>query len=279
MRLEILLTIFAGSQFLADTLVRNPGFLEWITLPENLHQGKSKEDLEGEFRAGAETGQSQVTWLNQLRRFRRREILRIGTRDMYLKVPTEQVVLELSSLADALTSAALANVWTRSAEAERKVPGDLGELAEHFCILAFGKLGGAELNYSSDIDLMGIFDVSPAFAGALGLDPTMLKYLFTWVMERVTLDLSDPTADQVNWFRPSPGLWITTKRPHLYGRFKPPSSFGPSPGTSVSVTPFSTVSALSSSGRGGGRTSSSPSKKCEKRPSSKEAAPQRQGWT
>jgi glutamate-ammonia-ligase adenylyltransferase len=195
MRLEILLTIFAGSQFLADTLVRNPGFLEWITLPENLHQGKSKEDLEGEFRAGAETGQSQVTWLNQLRRFRRREILRIGTRDMYLKVPTEQVVLELSSLADALTSAALANVWTRSAEAERKVPGDLGELAEHFCILAFGKLGGAELNYSSDIDLMGIFDVSPAFAGALGLDPTMLKYLFTWVMERVTLDLSMHTEE------------------------------------------------------------------------------------
>jgi len=195
MRLEILLTIFAGSQFLADTLVRNPGFLDWITLPENLHQSRSKEDLERELRAGANSGQSDLMWLNQLRRLRRREILRIGTRDMYLKVPTEQVMLELSTLADALTGAALSIVWTRSAEAERKVPGDLGELADHFCILAFGKLGGTELNYSSDIDLMAIFDVSPALAASLGLDSNMLKYLFTWVMERVTLDLSMHTEE------------------------------------------------------------------------------------
>jgi glutamate-ammonia-ligase adenylyltransferase len=105
------------------------------------------------------------------------------------------VALELSTLADALTDAALSNVWTRSAEAERKVPGDLGRLADHFCILAFGKLGGRELNYSSDIDLMGIFDGSPALAAGLGLDSSMLKYLFTWVMERVTLDLSMHTEE------------------------------------------------------------------------------------
>jgi glutamate-ammonia-ligase adenylyltransferase len=195
MRLEILLTIFAGSQFLADTLVRNPGFLDWITLPENLHQSKSKEDLEEELRAGAHGGQSHLMWLNQLRRLRRREILRIGTRDMYLKVTTEQAMGELSTLADALISAALRNVWTRSAEAERKIPGDLAELEENFCILAFGKLGGAELNYSSDIDLMGIFDSSPTRAADLGLEAGILKYLFTWVMERVSLDLSIHTEE------------------------------------------------------------------------------------
>lgn len=195
MRLEILLTMFAGSQFLADTLVRNPGFLDWISLPENLHQTRSREDLEGELRAAAHTGQGHLVWLNQLRRFRRREILRIGTRDMYLKVPTEQVMVELSTLADALASAALSNVWSRSAEVERKVPGDLGELADHFCILAFGKLGGAELNYSSDIDLMGIFDVSPTLAAGLDLESNVLKYLFSWAMERVTLDLSMHTEE------------------------------------------------------------------------------------
>ena len=195
MRLEILLTIFAGSQFLADALVRNPGFLDWITLPENLHQSRSKEDLQGELRAGANSGQGHLIWLNRLRRFRRQEILRIGTRDMYLKVSTGQVMLELSTLADAMTGAALSNVWARSAEAERKFPGDLSALADQFCILAFGKLGGRELNYSSDIDLMGIFDGSPTLAAGLGLDSSMLKYLFTWVMERVTLDLSMHTEE------------------------------------------------------------------------------------
>ncbi|HVO84564.1 MAG TPA: glutamate-ammonia-ligase adenylyltransferase, partial [Syntrophobacteria bacterium] len=195
MRLEILLTILAGSQFLADVLVRNPGFLDWITLPENLHQSGSKDNLQKELLAEAYGGISQLIWLNRLRRLRRREILRIGTRDMYLKVPTEQVMLELSTLADTLTSVALSNVWTRSAEAERNVPGDLSALADHFCILAFGKLGGRELNYSSDIDLMGIFDDSPTLAAGLGLESSMLKYLFTWVMERVTLDLSMHTEE------------------------------------------------------------------------------------
>jgi glutamate-ammonia-ligase adenylyltransferase len=191
-RLEILLNIFAGSQFLADTLIRNPGFLDWMIIPKILHQTRNREDLEQELLAAASGTQSHSGWLNQLRRLRRREILRIGTRDLYLRVPTEEITTELSTVAEALSQAALKWVWQRG---NKKVPGDVAKLENHFCILAYGKLGGHELNYSSDIDLLGIFDVPDHLAKDLGIEPGVLKYLFAWVMERVSLDLSMHTEE------------------------------------------------------------------------------------
>ena len=194
MRLEILLRVLSGSQFLADTLIRNPGFLDWVTIPENLHQIRKREELEKELRTAANGSRSHGGWLNQLRRFRRREVLRIGTRDMYLRVPTEEITLELSTLGDALIQATLTEVWSRS-EGGKKVHTDLGELENHFCILAYGKLGGGELNYSSDIDLLGVFDVSESLAHRLSLEAPVPKYIFSWIMERVSLDLSMHTEE------------------------------------------------------------------------------------
>ncbi len=69
----------------------------------------------------------------------------------------------------------------------------LGNLEEHFCILAFGKLGGRELNYSSDIDLVGVFDVPDGSGAKGGADPEAFKQLYANVMERVSLDLSRHT--------------------------------------------------------------------------------------
>ncbi|MCG6916562.1 MAG: glutamate-ammonia-ligase adenylyltransferase [Deltaproteobacteria bacterium] len=194
MRFELLLSILSGSQFLADTLIRNPGFLDWVIIPENLHQIRKREDIEQELGTAAEGSRSHGGWLNQLRRLRRREIMRIGTRDMYLRVPTQEITLELSILAEALIQAALTEVWARSEE-EKKVPSNLGDFNNCFCILAYGKLGGRELNYSSDIDLLGIFDVPDSMTQALGLDPPVLKYIYGWVMEKVGLDLSMHTEE------------------------------------------------------------------------------------
>ena len=194
MRLELLLSIFSVSQFLADTLIRYPGFLDWVIIPQNLHQMRKREDLEQELRTSAEVSRSHGGWLNQLRRLRRREIMRIGTRDMYLRVPTQEITSELSLLGEALIQAALTEVWARSEE-EKKVSGNLGELNNCFCILAYGKLGGRELNYSSDIDLLGIFDVPNSLLLSLDLDPAVLKYIFAWVMEKVSLDLSMHTEE------------------------------------------------------------------------------------
>ena len=186
MRLEILLNIFAGSQFLSDTLVRYPGFLDWVILPENLHGIRKRADIEAELEGSLSRPGSHEKWMNNLRRTWRREMLRIGARDMALGVPTQEVMLDLATVAEALVRMALRKVLEEIREAG-EIPDGVGNLQEHFCILAFGKLGGQELNYSSDIDLVGVFDAPR------GAEPEAFKQLYANVMERVSLDLSRHT--------------------------------------------------------------------------------------
>ena len=185
MRLEVLLSIFSGSQFLADTLVRNPGFLDWVIIPKILHKGRHKKDIEKELREAASGCRSHKEWLNKLRRLRRREILRIGTRDICMGISTERIMMELSSLAEAFAQVVLERVWGKVAGAD----GDNDEiegLKKRLCIMAFGKLGGSELNYSSDIDLMGICsDHETAGTGEH----------FNRVMENIRSDLSSHTEE------------------------------------------------------------------------------------
>ena len=119
-------------------------------------------------------------------------MLRIGARDMALGVPTQEVMLDLTTLAEALVRMALRKVLEEIREAG-EIPDGAGNLEEYFCILAFGKLGGQELNYSSDIDLVGVFDAPGGGAAKGGADPEVLKQLYANVMERVSLDLSRHT--------------------------------------------------------------------------------------
>jgi glutamate-ammonia-ligase adenylyltransferase len=143
-RLEILLSIFSASQFLADTLVRNPALLDDIGRSEVIQAPRSSAAIAEELGGIAAQCLEAAQWRDALRRFRRREILRIGARDICLGTPTQRIMEELSDLAEGVITAALARI--RGAVAGK----------DRLCIIAFGKLGGRELNYSSDIDLMGL---------------------------------------------------------------------------------------------------------------------------
>jgi glutamate-ammonia-ligase adenylyltransferase len=189
MRLDILLNIFSGSQFLADTLIRNPGFFEWVIIPEILHNMRKKKDIEEELRT-AGSGEHRE-WLNKLRRMRRREILRIGTRDLYLGIPTCEIITELSVLVDAFIQVVLekAMEWIGSEGAP-----DIPLSENRFCVMAMGKLGGNELNYSSDIDLIGLWDDSGSF-GNSDQDHFAFKAYYGRVMAQVRADLSEHTDE------------------------------------------------------------------------------------
>jgi glutamate-ammonia-ligase adenylyltransferase len=194
MRLEILLGLFSGSQFLADTLIRNPGFLDWVMDPDLLHKMRNLQELEEELSRVAALCSSHGEWLNRLRRFRRREILRIGTRDLCLGVPIREVMADLSTLAEGTVRVALDRVWGQVRNSG-KAPDSAEPLESRFCVLAFGKLGGSELNYSSDIDLLGIGDdlAQPAdLQGARGDD---LRSLFSRAMGSLSSDLSAHTEE------------------------------------------------------------------------------------
>ena len=177
-RLEILLAIFAGSQFLSDTLIRNPEFFVWATSPESVWQRRSGADYRHTLEELRRSAADHRAWLNELRRFRKQEILRIGTRDICLNVAIRDVMAELSALAGEIVRQATTAIFDRLDLAE--------EARERFCVLAFGKLGARELNYSSDIDLMGVYEPAPA-------PPSREDDLrqFSAVMKHLRSDLSD----------------------------------------------------------------------------------------
>ncbi|MFP4179216.1 MAG: glutamate-ammonia-ligase adenylyltransferase [Spirochaetaceae bacterium] len=159
-RLEILLRIFAASQFLADLLMKNPVFFSEVTDPGKIRNPLEYDDFYSELmeiRSRCSQEDSD-TWRRKLRMFRHRHILRIGSRDICYGAPLEEVLGELTGLADGV----LQNVL------EYRFP----HTAHTLCIFAFGKLGGKELNYSSDIDLVIIHDpeVSPKDGNMLNED-------------------------------------------------------------------------------------------------------------
>jgi glutamate-ammonia-ligase adenylyltransferase len=182
-RFEILLGIFSRSQFLAETLIRNPEFLDWATAPENLQRTRRRSELEDELRSLSHRTAGAAAWLDALRRVRRRELLRVGTRDMCLKAPAAEVLEELSTVAQASIGVVLERVWM---ELLLGSPGEAAGCPSRFSILAFGKLGGGELNYSSDIDLLGLYDDA---------SPPAERRLFALAMERLSAALSRHTVE------------------------------------------------------------------------------------
>ncbi|MEJ2664673.1 MAG: hypothetical protein P8107_11620 [Spirochaetia bacterium] len=180
-RLDILLTLFSVSHFLSDTLIRYPVFFEWVTQPEQLHSVRTLQALKTELSALSKAQLTENGWKTELRRFRKREILRIAIRDICLEKPLAEIILELSRLAQVIINTALTRIWTARGKSERS-------LREHFCVMAFGKLGGNELNYSSDIDLLAFFDDSAAM-------PANAVQTFSAVFEALIQVLDQHTSE------------------------------------------------------------------------------------
>lgn len=140
--LEILATIFAGSQFLTEILLRTPALLEVLTNRVELAHQKSAVDFQSEAERALEN-LSFAEQLDSLRRYQRGELLRIGASDLLDLYDLTAVTAQLSYLAEGLARACLRAASARS-----------GIDPAGFVVLAMGKLGGTELNYSSDIDLL-----------------------------------------------------------------------------------------------------------------------------
>ena len=164
-RLQWLLTIFGYSHFLSEELLQHP---EWILDVSDLYRVLSVAEYRdrlltllarrhASFSVTPESGRATAL---DLALFRRQEMLRIVLRDVLNLATLSEIAEELSNLADAILHMALASVI---AEAGRRFglpscPASTGSVAPcGFSVIALGKLGGRELNYSSDIDLMFLY--------------------------------------------------------------------------------------------------------------------------
>ncbi|MBN1912408.1 MAG: bifunctional [glutamate--ammonia ligase]-adenylyl-L-tyrosine phosphorylase/[glutamate--ammonia-ligase] adenylyltransferase [Pirellulales bacterium] len=153
--LPTLLQIFSTSQHLADLLVADPESFDllWLTDGQPLARRKMVEELAAE----VDSLDREEVILGALRRFKYRETLRIAYGDLVRGQGLRTVTRQISFVADAVLEAAL-RVARRKVEAIRGVPRRSDGRPAQMVVLGMGKLGGAELNYSSDIDLILLFD-------------------------------------------------------------------------------------------------------------------------
>jgi glutamate-ammonia-ligase adenylyltransferase len=140
---EILVKLFVGSQFLTEILLRNPDYLAKLTDHKRLAEIKSRQHFQLEARDQADRAEGVDAKLDALRRYQRWELLRIGACDAFGLFDLKSVTVQLSLLADSLVQVCLGILAPT-----------IGVELEGFVVLGMGKLGGEELNYSSDIDLI-----------------------------------------------------------------------------------------------------------------------------
>lgn len=143
--IEILVRLFVGSPSLTELLVREPDRLRWLTEHSGLGEFPPREVFVNRALAEAEDASADgaADPIAAFRRYQRRELLRIAASDTFHLVDLKTATRQLSLLADAIIRVVL-----------EQYAAIEGVAASDVSVIAFGKLGGLELNYSSDIDLL-----------------------------------------------------------------------------------------------------------------------------
>jgi glutamate-ammonia-ligase adenylyltransferase len=161
---EILVTLFSGSQFLTEILLRNPAYFERLVEYQRMAAPKSAEQLYAEAQEAVGPQTNPAEKLDALRRFQNWEQLRIGACDLLNLYDLPAVTRQLSNLADCLIRSCLklAVAEVNALAHTKDTPADV------LTVLAMGKLGGRELNYSSDIDLLFLSNQDAVLAQKIG---------------------------------------------------------------------------------------------------------------
>ena len=144
-----LLHLLAVSNICAARIVQNPGLLLWLSQPEICLQGRDAAEMAGELHRAAEDNVAANNF-RVLRRWKNKEMTRIALRELANAAVLEETTAELSQLAEICVREVLAHWNTKCRES-------FGSPAADFGILALGKLGGRELNHSSDVDLIFLY--------------------------------------------------------------------------------------------------------------------------
>jgi glutamate-ammonia-ligase adenylyltransferase len=145
----LLARVMGSSQFLADVLRLRPSNLAWLLEGRTMRQWLP-DDLAAGLRADLQPFATREARLRVIRRFKYRHLLRIGARDLLGDADLTVTTEELSRLADVCLDAA----WRIGRE---RLDLQFGPPTTGLAVIAMGKLGGEELNYSSDIDLMFVY--------------------------------------------------------------------------------------------------------------------------
>ena len=159
-KLKNLITICGASNLLSNTILTNLIYAEQLLLEEGLYKKKDITLFLKELEMWAQNFSNISSAATALRLYKQREYLRIGARDVLCLASMQETTLELSDLASACLETAY-RFCLKQLKAEYGTPlytdMDWVERESEFVIIGMGKLGGRELNFSSDIDIIYIY--------------------------------------------------------------------------------------------------------------------------
>jgi glutamate-ammonia-ligase adenylyltransferase len=179
---ELLCTVLGTSRLLGDLLARHPELLTAMADQHRLAATRRPAELAAEATAIVTRHEDPAAAWDGLRRFKRRELVRVAVRDLDGRVPVEQVGAELTALAQACLEAGLL------VAAQQAGDGD-GPSPVRLAVLGMGKLGGTELSYTSDIDVLFCHEPVP------GADPEVANRAADRVVRELLRGLSAVTPE------------------------------------------------------------------------------------
>ncbi len=148
--LRLYVELCATSQFLSEILINNPGMIDELMDSLVADRPQSSHAIKAEL---AELCKGAEDLAPILLSFRNEEWVRIGLRDILGREPIRDVTRELADVAEAIVSQVARDQWDRRA-ARFGTPRRSDGRRSRWAIIGLGKLGGRELNYHSDLDLI-----------------------------------------------------------------------------------------------------------------------------
>jgi len=173
---ERLLRVFGAARWPARYLQTHPGVIDELAsgtmLSERFNANGFEAEVSQRLRALCASGEDDdETLLNLLRRAHHAEVFRTLARDIEGHLTVEQVADDLSALAETTLQIATAWCWARLKARHREVP--------QMATIAYGKLGGKELGYGSDLDIVFVYDDTDERAGEIY--GALVRKLIQWL--------------------------------------------------------------------------------------------------
>jgi glutamate-ammonia-ligase adenylyltransferase len=188
---RLLVRLFATSEFLSNVFLRHPELLDSLVRADLVQVTRSRDDLARDLAARLAPAEDFESELDILRRFRTEEFLRIGVHDIQGELRPAEVSAQLSVLADVCLAQAVRLAW-RDVVRRLGLPAEAP--TEGLVVLAMGKLGGEELNYHSDLDLIFVYDAGEE---TWWRDRVAPHEFFTRIAQRTISILQTPTREGV----------------------------------------------------------------------------------
>ena len=189
--LESLVAVWAGSEFVARACIRDPALLADLLASGDLNASYTSGDWAIRLERWLAEATDEDRLGAALRRFRRREMVRIAWRDLAGLAGLEETLNDLTAVAEHAVDAALERLY----DGQRQrfgIPRDAEGQPQRLVVLGMGKLGGRELNFSSDIDLIFAYPRQGQTDGARAISN---EEFFRRLGQRLGKILAEPTAE------------------------------------------------------------------------------------